>query len=85
MVATPKPTPRDIRAAAKVRLKLDIFDARMSQLGATKRGEQAQILDMDRTALGHIISGRNSPSLERAIDMSARLDLTVEELFERAA
>ena len=85
MVATPKPATRDIRAAAKVRLKLDIFDARMSQLGATKRGEQAQLLDMDRTALGHIISGRNSPSLERAIDMSARLDLTVEELFERAA
>lgn len=85
MVATPKPATRDIRAAARVRLKLDVFDARMSQLGATKRGEQARLLDMDRTALGHIISGRNSPSLERAIDMSARLDLTVEELFERAA
>ena len=85
MVATVKPTTRDIRATARVRLRADVFDARMSQLGATKRGEQAQLLDMDRTALVHIISGRKSPSLERAIDMSARLDLTVEELFERVA
>ena len=85
MVATSNPASRDIRATANVRLKVDVFDARMSQLGLTKRAEQAQHLDMDRTQLGHIISGRNAPSLQRALDMSARLDLTVEDLFERAA
>lgn len=85
MVATPKPAVRDIRAAAKVRLKLDVFDARMSQLAAPTREEQARILGMDPSALRHLISGRNSPSLQRALDISARLELAVEELFERAA
>ena len=57
----------------------------MTQLGATKVTEQARLLDMDRTALAHIISGRKLPSLPRAIDMSARMELSVEELFEKAA
>ena len=85
MVATSKSSGSGIRATAKVQLKADVFGARMEQLGATSRTDQARLLGMDRTALTHILSGRKSCSLERALDISARMELKVEELFGRAA
>lgn len=85
MVATSKPDNRGITATARVRLRADVFAARMTQLGAKTKTAQAELLGMHRTALAHIISGRKLPSLPRAIDMSERMGLAVEELFEKAA
>ena len=85
MVATSETRSRGARTTARVRLRTDVFDARMAQLGAKTRSQQARLLGMDRTALAHIIAGRKSCSLERALDISTRMDLTVEDLFERAA
>lgn len=85
MVATSMPQNRGARATARVRLKAEAFDARMTQLSAISVAEQARLLDMDRSALSHILSGRKSVSLARALDMAARMEMAVEDLFERAA
>ena len=84
MTATSIPTRSGIRATARVRLRNDIFDAAMQQRGAKTRGEQARLCDTDRTNLIRIRGGKTSPSLELAMHIAARLDMTVEDLFERA-
>lgn len=85
MTATHSTTRSGIRATARVRLRVDVFDAAMAHRGAEKRGQQARLCAMDRTNLIRIRSGKTSPSLELAMHMAAQLGMRVEDLFERAA
>lgn len=84
MSAAQEAANRGLRATSQIRLRTDVFDTRAAELGAETRGDQARLCDMDRTNLIRIRGGQ-TPSLELAMHMAARLDLTVEELFEVAA
>lgn len=74
---------RGIRATDRIRLRADVFDQRSGQLGASTEVERAQLCGVDRTTLYRIRNGKTTPSLELAMDMAARLGVTVEELFEQ--
>ena len=75
---------RGIRATARIKLREDVFDARAKELGATTDVDRARLCDMDRTNLHRIRKGQ-APSLELAMHMAARLQLSVEDLFEQVS
>lgn len=84
MSAAPTPQDRGLRATSRIKLRADVFDARTAELGATTDVDRARLCDMDRTNLYRIRSGQ-TPSLELAMHMAARLDLAVEDLFEQVS
>jgi len=73
---------RGVRVASRIRLRVDVFEARAAELDATNDVARARLCDMDRTNLLRIRNGQ-TPSLELAMHMAGKLGLTVEELFEQ--
>lgn len=82
MNVTPAEPNRGIRAASRIRLRADIFDARCVELGATSASARAELCDMTLRNLLRIHNGQ-TPSLELAMHMADKIGLTVEQLFEQ--
>lgn len=67
---------------AKVRLRLEVYDALAAQRGVTAVVAQARLHGIGRQHMFDIRSGRSLPSLPLAMRMAADLGTTVEALFE---
>ena len=68
---------------AKVRLRVEVYDALAAQRGAKTVVAQAKLHEIGRQHLFDIRSGRGRPSLSLAMRMAADMGTTVEALFER--
>lgn len=60
--------------------KLNLKEARKKRNVTQK--ELAEAIDIDRTAISHYENGRMIPSLERLVEISKVLDVTLDELVE---
>ncbi|HWJ08998.1 MAG TPA: hypothetical protein VNS46_06445 [Nocardioides sp.] len=68
---------------AKIRLRLEVYDALAEKRGVTKVVEQAKLHGIGRQHMFRIRSGNWQPSLTVAMRMAADLGTTVDALFER--
>ncbi len=68
---------------AKVRLRVEVYDALAAQRGVTTVVGQAKLHEIGRQHMFDIRSGRGRPSLPLAMRMAADLGTSVEALFER--
>lgn len=69
---------------AKVRLRVEVYDALAEKRGATTVVAQAKLHEIGRQHLFDIRAGRSLPSLPLAMRMAADLETSVEALFGRA-
>ena len=83
MVATQNSDAPPAESDAKVRLRVEVYDALAEKRGATTVVAQAKLHEIGRQHLFDIRAGRARPSLDLAIRMAADLDTTVEALFGR--
>lgn len=81
MSATPVEPNRGVRVASRIRLRVDAFEARCEELGATNDTSRAELCDMSRNNLFRMRNGQ-APSLELAMHMAEKVGLKVEDLFE---
>lgn len=82
MTVPQQPVDRGSSATA-IRLRVPVFESRVRDMGAETRVDQARLCGTDRRNLYRIINGETTPTLELAMQMSSRLGLAVEELFEQ--
>lgn len=68
---------------AKVRLRVEVYDALAEKRGVTKVVDQAQLHGIGRQHMFRIRSGNSNPRLPLAMRMAADLGTTVDALFER--
>lgn len=68
---------------ATVVLRTDVFDDLTSKLGATSDIARARLIGVDRTTIHRMRYRLHTPSMDVAMRMAERLDVTVEDLFER--
>lgn len=68
---------------AKVRLRLEVYDALAAKRGVTKVVDQAKLHGIGRQHMFRLRSGKWNPSLPLAMQMAADLGTTVDALFER--
>jgi DNA-binding XRE family transcriptional regulator len=66
-------------------MRLDVFDARTSQLGATTDPARADLIGVDRVTMWRYRTGRLKPSLNKALTIAAQLDIPFTDLFEQVA
>lgn len=85
MAATHSDSERDMNATAQIRLRLPVFESRVREMGITTRVDQARFCGTDRRNLYRILNGETTPTLDLAMQMSNRLGLAVEDLFEQVA
>jgi len=68
-----------------VRLNVELFDAKMSNLGHKTVSAQARAIHMDRSHLHKIRNGEYAPNVRKAAEMAALCGVTVDELFPRVS
>ncbi|MFG3418711.1 hypothetical protein [Micromonospora sp. NPDC048063] len=68
---------------AKVRLRVEVYDALAAKRGAKTVVAQAKLHEVGRQHLFDIRAGRSLPSLPLAMRMATDLETTVEALFGR--
>ena len=71
--------------ATAIRLNSDLFDRRAEALGATTEAEKAALVDLDPSTLWRFRRGQIGPRLEVARRMAERLEVTVDDLWPKAA
>ena len=71
------------RGDAKVRLRVEVYDALAERAGVTTVVGQAKLHGINRQHMFRIRSGKWQPSLTVAMRMAADLGTTVDALFER--
>lgn len=72
-----------VESDAKVRLRVEVYDALAARRGAKTVVAQAKLHEIGRQHMFDIRSGRGRPSLPLAMRMAADVGTTVEALFER--
>ena len=82
MQATQKRDASRPRTDAKVRLRLEVYDALAAQRGVTSVVDQARLHGIGRQHMFDLRAGRAQPSLPLAMRMAADLGTTVEALWE---
>lgn len=70
---------------AKVRLRLEVYDALAAQREVTAVVAQARLHGIGRQHMFDIRSGRSLPSLPLAMRMATDMGTTVDALFERVS
>ncbi|HEY9370484.1 hypothetical protein [Streptomyces sp.] len=84
MAATQKQDDPSAPTDAKVRLRVEVYDALAAErAGVTKVVDQAKLHGINRQHMFRIRSGKWNPSLTVAMRMAADLGTTVDALFER--
>lgn len=83
MQATPKGDHVEVQGEAKVRLRVEVYDALAKRRGAVKVAAQARLHGIGRQHMFHLRSGRKQASLPLAMRMAADLGTAVEALFAR--
>lgn len=68
---------------ATVVLRTDVFDDLTRALGATTDAARARLFEVDRATIYRMRRHLHTPSMDVAMRMAERLDVTVEDLFER--
>ncbi|MGX4657064.1 hypothetical protein ACWCHM_25945 [Micromonospora sp. SCSIO 07396] len=71
------------RSDAKIRLRLEVYDALAAQRNVRKVVAQARLHGIGRQHMFDIRSGRHLPGLPLAMRMASDMGTTVEALFER--
>lgn len=84
MEATQNSDAPSAESDAKVRLRVEVYDALAAKRGATTVVAQAKLHEIGRQHLFDIRAGRSLPSLPLALRMASDLETTVEALFGRA-
>ncbi|MFI6332950.1 hypothetical protein ACIBBG_32165 [Micromonospora chersina] len=85
MQAASTPGERGAGATPAVHLRVQTFDERAEQLGATTETAKAELVSTDRKTLWRYRERRIAPTLDVAMRWADRLGLKVEELWERVA
>lgn len=70
---------------AMPRLNVALFDERCEAKGASSEAEKAALVDIDHSTLWRFRRGLIGPRLEVARRMAERLEVTVDELWPKAA
>ena len=69
---------------AKIRLRLEVYDALAAQRHAKSVAAQARLHGIGRQHMSDIRAGRHLPSLPLAMRMASDVGTTVNALFEKA-
>lgn len=83
MQATPKSDAPPEQTDAKVRLRLEVYDALAASRKVTAVVAQARLHGIGRQHMFEIRAGRSLPSLPLAMRMADDLGTTVDALFEQ--
>lgn len=84
MQATQNGDASSFQSDAKVRLRLEVYDALAAQKEIKTVVAQAKLHGIGRQHMFEIRSGRRLPSLSLAMRMATDMGTTVDALFERA-
>jgi transcriptional regulator with XRE-family HTH domain len=66
-------------------MRFDIFDQHAEALGASSDAEKAALIGVDRITLWRYRTGRQNPTLERAMYIAERIGCDLHALFPKAA
>lgn len=85
MQATQKGDAPPLHTDARVRLRLEVYDALAAKRGVSAVVAQARLHGVGRQHMFEIRAGRSLPSLPLAMRMAADMGTTVDALFERVS
>ncbi|MEU7620508.1 hypothetical protein AB0B27_31075 [Micromonospora rifamycinica] len=82
MQATQKSDASTPRSDAKIRLRLEVYDALAAQRGTRTVAAQARLHGIGRQGMSRIRAGKHLPRLPLAMRMASDMGTTVDALFE---
>lgn len=85
MQATHKRDASTPQSDAKIRLRLEVYDALAAKQNVRRVVAQARLHGIGRQHMFNIRSGRHLPSLPLAMRMASDMGTTVDALFEKIA